>query len=92
MQTESTTTIYVPAIPVAFSHFPQSYRRVPFAPREKPEAICGTAVRVGSTGQEKGNLALYRLKLKLSFASSLTTATLPGFFTIENGAFVAYHQ
>jgi hypothetical protein len=89
MQTSS-CTIYIPAVPVAFSSFPQSYRRVPLAMRDAPEQVCGAAMRVGSTGSARGNLALYRLKLKLSFAKSLTTATLPGFYIIEDGIFIEY--
>ncbi|HZU68503.1 MAG TPA: hypothetical protein VFA09_14595 [Ktedonobacteraceae bacterium] len=78
---------YLPAIRDASPVFEHSLRRIPIVAIDAPDIVCGVAYRIGSTGKSGNDLAMYRLKLKTSF-SSLKTATLPGFFVIENGIFV----
>jgi len=87
----STQQTYLPAISNAPSVFEHSLRSVPIVARDAPDIVCGIAYRVGSTGKSRSDLAMYRLKLKMNFAG-LRTATLPGFFVIENGIFVEYEQ
>jgi len=58
--------------------------------RKAPELICGFAQRVGYTGSQDKDLAIYRLKVKPG--KDLSTVTLPGFFVIENGVFLDYEQ
>ena len=78
---------YVPAsVP-----FEQSQRKVPFASRERPDLICGVAVRVGRVGTKESDPPIYRLKLKTSLAS-LKTAVLPGFFVLKQGVFIPSEQ
>jgi hypothetical protein len=82
---------YLPAIRDASPVFELSLRSIPIAVCEAPDTLCGIAYRVGSTGKSRNALAMYRLRLKVSVAS-LRTATLPGFFVIEDGIFVEYEQ
>ncbi len=82
---------YLPAIADAPPVFEYSLRSVPIVARDTPNIVCGEANRIGSTGKGRSDLAMYRLKLKMSFAA-LRTATLPGFFVIEEGVFVEYEQ
>ena len=78
---------YVPAsIP-----FEQSQRKVPFATSDKPDHICGVAVRVGRAGTRESDPPIYRLKLNTSLAS-FKTAVLPGFFVLERGVFIPCEQ
>jgi hypothetical protein len=82
---------YLPAIRDASPVFEHSLRSVPMVAGDAPDIVCGIAYRIGSTGKSRSDLAMYRLKLKISVAS-LRTATLPGFFVIEDGVFVEYEQ
>jgi hypothetical protein len=82
---------YLPAIRDASPLFELSLRSVPMVARDAPDIVCGIAYRIGSTGKSSYDLAIYRLKLKMNLAS-LKTATLPGFFVIENGIFVEYEK
>jgi len=82
---------YLPTISDASPVFEHSLRSIPIVTRDTPDIVCGVAWRVGSTGKSRSDLAIYRLKLKIAFAG-LRTATLPGFFVIENGIFVEYEQ
>ena len=78
---------YVPAsIP-----FEQAQRKVPFATSDKPDHICGVAVRVGRVGTRESDPPIYRLKLKTSLASFKTTV-LPGFFVLEREVFIPCEQ
>jgi DNA-binding MarR family transcriptional regulator len=82
---------YLPATSDVSLVFEQSLRNIPIVARDKPDRVCGVARRVGRTGKGKHDPAIYRLKLKVDFASS-KAATLPGFFVIENGVFVAFDE
>ncbi len=83
--------IYMPATSDISPIYEQSLRSFPIVARDNPDRICGVARRVGHTGRGEHDLAIYRLKLKVDFAS-FKTATLPGFFVIENGVFVPYEE
>jgi len=82
---------YLPAIDDASPVFELSLRSIPIVSTEAPDTVCGIAYRVGSTGKSRSDLAMYRLKLKVSIVG-LRAATLPGFFVIEDGVFVEYEQ
>ena len=83
-------TIYIPGIPVDRATLKHSLNRLPVALLKQPDHICGEARRVGYTGKEDQDLALYRLKIKAN--KGLPTITLPGFFIIENGIFRDYEH
>ena len=86
-----TQQTYLPAIHDAAPVFELSLRSIPIVASEAPDNVCGIAYRVGSTGKSRSDLAMYRLKLKVSIAG-LRATTLPGFFVIEDGVFVEYEQ
>ena len=93
MEPQSQTTIenvYIPATSIGSATFRHSLSKVQVAIRKAPELICGFAQRVGYTGSQDKDLAIYRLKIKPG--KDLPTVTLPGFFVIENGVFLEYEQ
>ena len=93
MEPQSQTTIknvYIPAANIGSATFRHSLSKVQVATRKAPELICGFAQRVGYTGSQDKDLAIYRLKIKPG--KDLSTVTLPGFFVIENGIFLDYEQ
>jgi hypothetical protein len=81
---------YIPYIAMMSATLRGSLRRLEVAAMSAPEQICGTAQRVGYTGNQLQDLAIYRLKVKGS--NGCSQVTLPGFYVIENGAFVEYEQ
>ncbi len=64
--------------------------RLPVALANTPDQVCGIALRVGYTGKQDNDLAMYRLKVKAGH--NLSVITLPGFFVLEQGIFVDYEQ
>ena len=82
--------VYIPATNMGSATFRYSLSKVQVAIRNAPELICGFAQRVGYTGSQDKDLAVYRLKVKPGI--DLPIVTLPGFFVIENGAFHEYEQ
>ena len=90
-QTQATfENVYIPATSIGSATFRHSLSKVQVAIRKAPELICGFAQRVGYTGSQDKDLAIYRLKVKPG--KDLPTVTLPGFFVIENGVFLDYEQ
>lgn len=81
---------YAPAVLIHHLTVRHSLSRVPVTMKGGPDHICGTAQRVGYTGKQDHDLAIYRLKIKPG--PKFSTITLPGFFVIENGVFVDYEQ
>jgi hypothetical protein len=72
------------------SYTSKSYQcRLPIATLDAPERICGTALRVGYSLEGNRQQAIYRLKLK---GAGRKTATLPIFFVLDKGVFVAYRS
>jgi len=82
-------TIYVPAINIRTATFRHSLSRVQVASINAPGHVCGVAQRVGYTGSQDQDLAIYRLKIKTD--NHLATM-LPGFFVIKEGVFLDYEQ
>ena len=67
-----------------------SVRKLAIATQETPDVICGQAVRVGYTGMQKTDLALYRLKVKS--VSERLAVTLTDLYVLELGIFHVYQQ
>ncbi|MEO9057469.1 MAG: hypothetical protein ABI396_04775 [Ktedonobacteraceae bacterium] len=78
-------------IPAYTDVLPESMRRLPIVTQVAPDQICGVAHRVGWVGEGSSRQAIYRLKLRLEFAS-YGTAILPGFYILENDIFVEHRQ
>lgn len=81
---------YIPVIAIVSATLRHSLRKLEIATIHTPEQICGIAQRIGYTGNQHQDLAIYRLKIK--GRSSFSSITLPGFYIIENGVFVDYEQ
>lgn len=81
---------YIPAIAMPRATLRHSLLKLPIAQWTKPDHICGFAQRVGYTGNQDKDLAIYRLKIKNN--NNQHTFTLPGLFVIENGIFIDYEQ
>lgn len=82
--------IYVPVIATVSATLRHSLRKLEITTTHMPEQICGIAQRIGYTGNQRQDLAIYRLKVKGK--RSFSSITLPGFYIIENGVFVDYEQ
>ena len=79
---------YVPAVPISRATYRKSWNKIPVATTDAPNQICGMALRVGYTGRQDHDLAIYRLKVRAGQANLVFT--IPGFFVIEQGMFVDY--
>ena len=88
--TQPSQQTYIPIIAIARITLKHTLYRLPIAMKDAPDHICGTAQRVGYTGTQQNDLAIYRLKVKT--VSHLPVITLPGFFVLEQGIFVDYEQ
>ena len=81
---------YVPVVAMPHATLRHSLLRLPIALHTAPDRACGFAQRVGYTGNQDTDLAIYRLKIKGT--RDIPTITLPNLFVIENGIFVDYDQ
>jgi hypothetical protein len=79
---------YIPAIAIIRATLKYSWNKLPVATTATPDQICGEARRIGYTGKDDDDLALYRLKIKSH--CGLPTVTLPGLYIIEDGLFLDY--
>ena len=79
---------YIPAIAIERATLKHSWSRLPVATLSAPDSICGEARRIGYTGKQDNDLALYRLKIK--HAHHFPTMTLPGLYIIDQGRFLDY--
>lgn len=82
--------IYVPGIAIIKATLKHSWSRLPVATSAAPDSICGEARRIGYTGKDDDDLALYRLKIKPG--NGLSTVTLPNIYIIEEGLFQDYED
>ncbi len=82
--------IYIPAIAITRATFKHSWNKLPVATMIAPEQICGIARRIGYTGKDANDLALYRLKIRPG--NGLSTVTLPGIYIIEDALFQDYED
>jgi len=67
-----------------------TFGRLPIATVDAPERICGMARRIGYTGREPSDLAIYRLKVKLGAENYITM--LPTMFVVDEGRFIDYQE
>lgn len=81
---------YVPVVAIGRITLKHSLYRLPIATTVAPDSICGVALRVGYTGRQENDLAIYRLKIKIG--NNLPVMTFPGFFVLEQSVFVDYEQ
>jgi hypothetical protein len=81
---------YVPSVGIIRATLRFSSNRVPISLSSNPEQICGEARRIGYTGTQDHDLAIYRLKIRLG--QGHPTVTLPGLYIIEGGIFQEYEQ
>ena len=84
----STLPTFVPMVRVGRITTKHTLGRLPIATLETPECSCGEARRVGYTGKNVNDLAIYRLKVK--FAKQGIVRTLPLFFVVDDGKFIDY--
>ncbi len=80
---------YIPAISVTQITVRHTMGRVPVAMEDKPECVCGVARRIGYTGTNGNDLAIYRLKVKENVNDNATT--LSTLFVVDGGLFVDYY-
>jgi len=81
---------YIPIVAISRITLKHSLYRLPVATAAAPDKVCGVAQRVGYTGKQENDLAIYRLKIKTGINPPVLT--LPGFFVLEQGIFVEYDQ
>ena len=81
--------IYIPLVAIERATQKHSWSRLPVAVASRPDQACGEARRIGYTGREEHDLALYRLKIK---PGGLPTMTLPGIYIIDEGMFQDYEE
>lgn len=82
--------VYVPLFTMLDATFKHSLSKIQVTAMHAPEHICGTAQRVGYTGNRENDFAMYRLRVRSDNRRS--TITLPGFFVINNGVFIDYES
>ncbi|HYK84718.1 MAG TPA: hypothetical protein VEV19_05085 [Ktedonobacteraceae bacterium] len=86
----SSEIMYIPLFSMLDATFKHSLAKIQVAAMHAPEHICGIAQRVGYTGNQESDLAMYRLKVRSD--NERSTVTLPGFFVIHNGVFLDYES
>ncbi len=82
--------VYMPAIPITRATMKHSWSKLPVTIKSAPETVCGEARRVGYTGTQPHDLALYRLKIKMG--NGIPTITLPSFYILDDGVFQDYEH
>jgi hypothetical protein len=81
---------YIPAISINQITAKHAMGKVFIVQADAPDRICGIARRIGYTGKQDNDLAIYRLKVKIDQGSSVVT--LPNLFVVEGGMFIDYEQ
>ncbi|HET8841688.1 MAG TPA: hypothetical protein VFN35_09485 [Ktedonobacteraceae bacterium] len=80
--------IYQPAIVPIPGTLKHSLRKMLIARVDSPDRVCGAAQRVGYTGSQQTDLAIYRLHIKPDYQHM--AVTLDGFFVLNKGIFCLY--
>ena len=88
--TQLSQRTYISAVAIDRITLKLSLYRLQVATVDAPDQVCGVAQRVGYTGRQDNDLAVYRLKIKAG--NDLPVITLPGFFVLEQGIFVDYER
>ncbi|HTI13053.1 MAG TPA: hypothetical protein VL461_00585 [Dictyobacter sp.] len=86
----SSRNMYIPAVSILRATLRYSANKLPVATMNTPDQICGEARRIGYTGKQAHDLALYRLKVRPGKGAS--TITLPGLYILDDGLFQDYEQ
>jgi hypothetical protein len=86
----STQAVFIPKLPVERITAKHTLGRLEVATKSEPDRICGTARRVGYTGKEADDLAIYRVKIKTGKERSFFT--IPRLFVVKDGIFQDYEQ
>ena len=86
----STLPTFVPMVKVSRITAKHTLGRLPIATLDTPESSCGMARRVGYTGRNASDLAIYRLKVK--FDRQNAVMTLPLLFVVDDGKFIDYQE
>ena len=81
---------YIPAVKISRITAKHTLGRLPIATIDEPGCVCGMARRIGYTGRNATDLAIYRLKVRLAQQSSVTT--LSTMFVVDEGRFIDYEQ
>ncbi|HLG78971.1 MAG TPA: hypothetical protein VKX46_21345 [Ktedonobacteraceae bacterium] len=81
---------YVPAVAIMRATRRHSLQKVPVVMNTTPRQVCGDARRIGYTGTQDSDLALYRIKIRPG--NGQPTMTLPAFYILEGGVFREYEQ
>jgi len=87
---EPQSQTYVPAVGIVRATLKHSTNKLPVCPSTNTEQICGEARRIGYTGKQDHDMALYRLKIRVGQSNQIIT--LPGYYLIEDGLFQEYEQ
>jgi hypothetical protein len=82
--------VFVPMVPIDRITIRHTLSRLPVAMQGEPDRICGMARRVGYTGKEADDLAIYRVKIKTDKQKSFVT--IPKLFIVKDGIFQDYDQ
>ena len=81
---------FVPVTPFEQITAQHNLKKVMIASMDDPEHACGVARRVGFTGTQNSDLALYRLKIMKD--DGRTFITLPHWFVVDQGRFINYEE
>ena len=85
-----TTFTFVPMAKVSRITAKHTLGRLPIATLDAPDCSCGTARRIGYTGNHAQDLAIYRLKVRLGPQTGVTT--LPTMYVVDEGKFIDYEE
>lgn len=78
--------IYKPAIAIDQATKGSSLGKIPLVDVVAQETMCGYARRIGYSGPERNDFALYRLKIRVE-GKRYPVMTLPGIFILKDGYF-----
>ncbi len=82
--------LYTPAVGITRITAKHAMGKVFVTSTDAPDRICGIARRIGYTGKQDNDLAIYRLKIKTDPAAPVVT--LPKLFVVDGGIFIEYEQ
>lgn len=82
--------MYTPAVGITRITAKHAMGKVFVTSTDAPDRICGIARRIGYTGKQDNDLAIYRLKVRSD--PSAPVVTLPKLFVVDGGIFVDYEQ
>ncbi|QBD78706.1 hypothetical protein EPA93_23070 [Ktedonosporobacter rubrisoli] len=87
-QAELVRRIYAPLGGIGRITAKHTLGKIPITTVDEPDRVCGMARRVGYTGRNSTDLAIYRLKIQVDDR----IITLPMLFVVDGGVFIEYEQ